>query len=176
MNHAAIQNAVKKIVEPNWENKTLFLGDNLPIMRRMNSGLMDLIYLDPPFNSNRKYKQPLGDGEVFKDIWRETDVDEAECAALAERHPSLYAVIQAARAAHGGSMFSYLLMMASRLLECRRLLKETGSVYLHCDPTASHYLKMVMDAIFQPQNFRNEIVWHYQAGTKGRKRFGRKHD
>ena len=179
MNREAIQSAVQQIVEPNWKNKTLFLGDNLPVMRKMNSGLIDLIYLDPPFNSNRKYKQPIGDGgmrEVFQDVWRETDLDQAECAALAERHPSLYGVIQAARAAHGGSMLSYLLMMAPRLLECRRLLKETGSIYLHCDPTASHYLKLVMDAVFGKDNFRNEIVWHYQAGTKGRKRFGRKHD
>ena len=89
----AIQDAVKRAVEPNWLNKTLFLGDNLAMMRRMNSGLMDLIYLDPPFNSNRKYGKPIGDSgliEVFKDVWRETDLDQAECARLAKDFPALY--------------------------------------------------------------------------------------
>ena len=159
-----MQTVAERIVEPNWLNKTLFLSDNLPVMRRMNSGLLDLIYLDPPFNSNRKFRQPLGDGgmrEVFKDIWRETDLDQAECAQLAGEYPALYSAITAAKTCHGGSMFSYLLMMAPRLMECHRLLKETGSLYLHCDPTASHYLKTILDAIFQPQNFRNEIVWCY---------------
>ena len=88
------------MIKPNWKNKTLFLGDNLHIMRRMNSSLMDLIYLDPPFNSNRKYGQPIGDGgmiEVFKDIWRETDLDQAEHALLAEDYPSLYHAITAAQ-------------------------------------------------------------------------------
>lgn len=179
MKRRDIQDAVKLIVEPNWKNKTLFLGDNLPVMRRMNSALIDLIYLDPPFNSNRKYKQPIGDGgmrEVFKDVWRETDLDKAECARLADAHPALYAVIQAAREAHGGSMFSYLLMMAPRLIECRRLLKETGSIYLHCDPTASHYLKMMMDAIFGQQNFRNELVWCYEKPRPSKHKWRANHD
>ena len=173
------QQAAEEIMEPNWKNKTLFLGDNLRIMRRMNSSLIDLIYADPPFNSNRQYKQPMGDGgmrEVFKDIWRETDVDQAECALLAESFPSLYQAIQASRACHGGAMFSYLLMMAPRLLECRRLLKESGSIYLHCDPTASHYLKTIMDAIFKPQNFRNEIVWSYKKWTNTTRSFQKNHD
>lgn len=179
MNLEAIKNAAKKVVEPNWENKTLFLGDNLPIMRRLNSGLIDLIYLDPPFNSNRKYRQPIGDGgmrEVFKDIWRETDLDKAEAHRLADGFPALYSVIQAAREAHGGSMFSYLLMMAPRLIECRRLLKETGSIYLHCDPTASHYLKMIMDAIFGKDNFRNEIVWCYEKPRPSKHKWRANHD
>ncbi len=179
MKRQAIQDAVKQIVDPNWKNKTLFLGDNLPIMRRMNSGLVDLIYLDPPFNSNRKFSQPIGDGgmrEVFKDVWRETDVDQAECARLAESRPVLYSVIQAAREAHGGSMFSYLLMMATRLIECRRLLQETGSIYLHCDPTASHYLKMIMDAVFGHQNFRNEIVWCYEKPRPAKHKWRANHD
>ena len=179
MKRKAIKDVAKQIIEPNWKNKTLFLGDNLHIMRRMNSSLIDLIYLDPPFNSNRKYKQPIGDGgmrEVFKDVWRETDVDEAECALLAESFPSLYQAITAARACHGGAMFSYLLMMTPRLLECRRLLKETGSIYLHCDPTASHYLKMIMDAIFGKDNFRNEIIWHYKNASRGKYNWAKAHD
>ena len=100
MKRKAIQDAPQKIVEPNWLNKTLFIGDNLHVMRRLNSSLMDLIYLDPPFNSNRKYGQPIGDvgmREVFKDIWRETDLDQAEHALLASNFPALYHAITAAR-------------------------------------------------------------------------------
>ena len=174
-------------MEPNWKNKTLFLGDNLHIMRRMNSSLMDLIYADPPFNSGRQYRAPIGSsGElkvVFEDYWREEDLDQLEHALLAQYTDdegislfskaryhgfnALYSVISSSRAAHGKSMFCYLIMMAMRLIECRRLLKETGSIYLHCDPTASHYLKLVMDAIFGPKNFRNEIIWCYQLYAKG---------
>ena len=88
----------------------------------------------------------------------------------------LYSAIAASRAMHGKGIFSYLIMMSLRLIEMRRLLKETGSIYLHCDPTASHYLKMVMDAIFGPENFRNEIVWHYASGGVSKRRFARKHD
>ena len=180
MNREAIQDAAKKAIEPNWKNKTLFLGDNLRIMRRMNSGLMDLIYLDPPFNSNRKYGQPIGDGgmrEVFKDVWRETDLDQAEHALLAKDHPSLYHAITAAKATHGGAMFSYLIMMSSRLIEMRRLLKKTGSLYLHCDWHAGHYIKVELDKIFGYHNFRNEIVWCYKASNSPVKgMFRRKHD
>ncbi len=171
--------AAERAIEPNWKNKTLFLGDNLHIMRRMNSSLMDLIYLDPPFNSNRNYKAPIGDGgmrEVFKDVWRETDLDKAEHALLAGNFPALYHAITASKATHGGAMFSYLLMMSSRLIEMKRLLKETGSIYLHCDPTASHYLKLIMDAIFGRRNFRNEIVWCYSTSGRPKNRFARKHD
>ena len=146
----------------NWKDKTIFIGDNLHIMRGMNSNSVDLIYLDPPFNSNRDYAAPIGSkaaGAAFKDTWTLSDVDEAEHGELAEQSPPLYTVIQAAREAHGKGMQSYLIMMSIRLLEMKRLLKDTGSIYLHCDPTASHYLKLVMDAVFGRDNFRNEVVW-----------------
>ena len=121
-----------------------------------------MIYLDPPFNSNRDYSAPIGSkaaGAAFKDTWTLSDVDEAWHGEIADRDPTLYAIIDAAGHAHGKGMKSYLIMMVVRLLEMRRLLKETGSIYLHCDPTASHYIKMLMDAIFGAGNFRNEIVW-----------------
>ena len=146
----------------NWKDKTIFIGDNLHIMRGMNSNSVDLIYLDPPFNSNRDYAAPIGSkaaGAAFKDTWTLSDVDEAEHGELAEQSPPLHTVIQAAREAHGKGMQSYLIMMSIRLLEMKRLLKDTGSIYLHCDPTASHYLKLVMDAVFGRDNFRNEVVW-----------------
>ena len=145
----------------------------------MNSGCVDLIYLDPPFNSNRTYEAPIGSkaaGAAFKDAWTLDDVDVHEHGELADRNPAAYSVIEAARQAHGKGMQSYLIMMAVRLLEMRRLLKSTGSLYLHCDPTASHYLKLLMDGIFGRANVRNEIVWR-RTGAHGRaKRWGPIHD
>ena len=136
---------------PNWSNRTLWTGDNLDIMRGMNSETVDLIYLDPPFNSNKNYSAPIGSeaaGAAFKDTWSLSDVDEAWHGEVADKEPTVYAAIDVAGLTHGKSMKSYLIMMAVRLLEMRRLLKPTGSIYLHCDPTASHYLKTLMDAIF----------------------------
>ena len=164
---------------PNWSNRTLWTGDNLDVMRGMNSGAVDLIYLDPPFNSNRARAAPIGSeaaGAAFRDTWTPSDVDEAWRGEIADRDPTLYAVIDAAGRSHGKAMKSYLIMMAVRLMEMRRLLKETGSIYLHCDPTASHYLKMLMDAVFGRRNFLNEIVWLYRTGGVGKRWFGRKHD
>ena len=146
----------------NWKTRTIWTGDNLHIMRGMNSESVDLIYLDPPFNSNKNYKAPIGSqaaGAAFKDTWTLNDLDEAWHGELAEQEPPLHAIIDAAGIAHGKSMKSYLIMMGVRLLEMRRLLKPTGSIYLHCDPTASHYLKMEMDAIFGAGQFskRNHL-------------------
>ncbi len=157
----------------------MWTGDNLDIMRGMNSASVDLIYLDPPFNSNRTYSAPIGSeaaGAAFKDAWTLDDVDLAWHGEIAEREPPLYAVIDAAGQAHGKGMKSYLIMMGVRLLEMRRVLKDTGSIYLHCDPTASHYLKMLMDAVFGRDNFRNEIVWRRTKGRSDADRFGRVHD
>jgi len=147
----------------------------------MNSESVDLIYLDPPFNSNANYAAPIGSkaaGAAFKDTWTLDDVDEAWHGEIADRQPALYAIIDAAGLAHGKGMKSYLIMMAVRLLEMRRLLKPTGSIYLHCDPTASHYLKTLMDAIFGRKNFRNEIVWKRRQDTHNlaSKTMGAAHD
>ena len=147
--------------EPNFKNRTMWTGDNLDIMRGMNSESVDLIYLDPPFNSNRTYSAPIGSeaaGAAFKDTWTLDDVDVAWHGEIADKQPALYSIIDAAGLAHGKGMKSYLIMMAVRLLEMNRLLKTTGSIYLHCDSTASHYLKLLMDCIFGKSNFRNEIA------------------
>ena len=150
------------MAESNWVNRTLWTGDNLDIMRGMNSASIDLIYLDPPFNSNRNYSAPIGSeaaGAAFKDTWTLSDVDLAWHGEIAEKSPAVYAIIGAAGLAHGKSMKSYLIMMAVRLLEMHRLLRNTGSIYVHCDPTASHYLKVLMDTIWGSANFRNDISW-----------------
>ena len=135
----------------------------------MNSQSIDLIYLDPPFNSNRNYAAPIGSeaaGAAFKDTWRLSDLDNAWHGEIAEREPALYAAIHAAEFTHGKAMKSYLIMIAIRLLEMRRILKNTGSIYLHCDPTASHYLKVIMDSIFGKNNFRSEINWKRTTSTQ----------
>ena len=158
----------------NWKNQTIWTGDNLDIMRGMNSESVDLIYLDPPFNSNRTYSAPIGSeaaGAAFKDSWTLDDVDIAWIGLIAEKEPCLPHVIDAAGIAHGKGMKAYLVMMAVRLLEMKRLLKPTGSIYLHCDPTASHYLKLVMDCVFGAGNFRSEIIWRRVNPTgRGKKR------
>ena len=165
--------------EPNFKNRTMWTGDNLDIMRGMNSESVDLIYLDPPFNSKRNYSAPIGSeaaGAAFKDTWTLDDVDEAWHGEIADKQPSLYSIIDSSGLAHGKGMKSYLIMMAVRLIEMKRLLKDTGSIYLHCDPTASHYLKLLMDTVFGTKNFRNEIVWWYRGNSEPRKTFPRKHD
>ena len=150
------------MTEPNFASGTVWTGDNLHVLRGMNSECVDLIYLDPPFNSNRTYEAPIGSkaaGAAFKDAWTLDDVDVHEHGELADRNQAAYSVIEAARQAHGKSMQAYLIMMAVRLLEMRRVLKPTGSIYLHCDPTASRYLKLLMDSIFGAGRFRNELSW-----------------
>ena len=163
----------------NVKNRTIFSNDNLPVLRGIDTESVDLIYLDPPFNSNRNYAAPIGSaaaGAAFKDTWTLSDVDNAWHGEIADREPALYQAIHAAELTHGKGMKSYLIMLAVRLLEMKRVLKKTGSIYLHCDPTASHYLKSVMDAVFGKNNFKNEIVWQ-RTNTHGLgKQFGRVHD
>lgn len=159
----------------NVANRTLFTGDNLDVMRGINSECIDLIYLDPPFNSNANYAAPIGSeaaGAAFKDTWALDDVDLAWHGQIADDHPGMYGIIDAAGECHGKSMKAYLIMMGVRLLEMKRLLKPTGSIYLHCDPTASHYLKMVMDSIFGQIGYKNEIVWKRSNPKNDAKRFG----
>ena len=146
------------------KNRTIFTGDNLPVLRGLDTDSVDLIYLDPPFNSNRDYAAPIGSeaaGAAFKDTWTLSDVDVAWHGEIADRNPGLYELISLAGKTHSKGMMSYLIMMSPRLLEMERVLKPTGSIYLHVDPTASHYLKIAMDCVFGRDNFRNEIVWHY---------------
>ena len=160
-------------------NRTLFTGDNLYVLRGMNSDSVDLIYLDPPFNSNATYSAPIGSeaaGAAFQDTWTLHDVDAEWHGQIADEHPALYKVIDAAGSSHSKGMQAYLIMMAIRLIEMQRVLRPTGSIYLHCDPTASHYLKALMDCVFGRTNFRNEIVWGYAGPANVRKHFTRKHD
>ena len=161
------------------KNRTIFTGDNLPILRGMADESVDLIYLDPPFNSNRNYEAPIGSaaaGASFKDAWTFEDTDAAWWGEIAEEHPEIYTVIDTVGKVGGKGAQAYSIYMAVRLLEMYRVLKDTGSIYLHCDPTMSHSLKLVMDGIFGRTNFRNEIVWSYRTGGASKRQFSKKHD
>ncbi len=152
-------------------------------MRGINSDSIDLIYLDPPFNKGKQFHAPIGttaQGASFHDIWSEDEVKDEWHNQLNDRFPELYQYLDATERMGNRSMKYYLIYMAVRLIEMRRILKQTGSIYLHCDPTASHYLKLLMDAIFGHENFRNEIVWKYGSGGRGAKvhakHFPKNHD
>ena len=170
----------RKLSNANWKNRTLFHGDNLKILRAMNSESVDLIATDPPFNKGRDFHatpDSLASGASFQDrwSWRE-DVDQEWVDQITDDFPKIMYVIQGSRNSYGDDMGAFLCFMAVRLLEMRRLLKSTGSIYLHCDPTASHYLKELMDAIFGHKNFINEIIWHYQTGGASKSWYSKKHD
>jgi site-specific DNA-methyltransferase (adenine-specific) len=142
----------------------------------MNSESVDLIYLDPPFNSKADYAAPIGSraaGAAFKDTWSLSDIDAEWINQMEVKHPTLWRVLLVAMTP---SDKSYLAYMAVRLLEMHRILKPTGSIYLHCDPTMSHYLKLVMDAIFDRKSFRNEVTWKRTTAHSDATRFGRTSD
>ncbi len=165
---------------PNFSNRTLYHGDNLPFLRGMNSESVHLIATDPPFNKGKDFHatpDSLAAGAKFQDRWRwADDVEQAWVDQIEDDWPAVHAVIEAAKISYGQDMAAFLCFMGVRLLEMRRILKPTGSLYLHCDPTASHYLKQLMDAVFGWRNFKNEVIWHYQTGGASRSRYSRKHD
>ena len=166
-------------------NRTLFLEDNLPVLRGLDSKSIDLIATDPPFNKGVgafRGTTKAGQNVEFKDVWHWSQVQDEWLEQLEGEHPNLFNMIRYANSAvgtdeKGSSMGAFICWMAVRVLEMHRVLKDTGSMYLHCDPKASHYLKAMMDAIFGQKNFRNEIVWQYdgpQGPSKGD--FATKHD
>jgi len=169
-------------------NDILYYGDNLDILRKyISDDSVDLIYLDPPFNSkanyNILYKEPTGEPSkaqvtAFEDTWHWTEEAEKAFHEIVEKAPASVVEMMTAfrQFIKHNDIMAYLTMMCIRLLELKRVLKDTGSIYLHCDPTASHYLKIVMDTIFEVKNFRNEIIWGYSGGGIPTKDFPRKHD
>src|SRR5579864_9559091 len=166
----------------------LYYGDNLDVLRRyIKDASVDLVYLDPPFKSNQDYNvlfaEKDGTGaasqfKAFEDTWEWNQASAAMYEEIVESGGRVSDVMQAFRRFLGtNDMLAYLTMMAPRLVELRRVLKENGSIYLHCDPTASHYLKLLLDSIFGPVSFRNEIVWkrsHAHSDSKqGAQHYGR---
>ncbi len=166
----------------------LFYGDNLAVLRKeIADESVDLIYLDPPFNSNATYgilfKEPDGRAsnaqiEAFEDSWHWNDsAEEAFDQVARSGNTKAFDLLNAMRGFLGDNdMMAYLAMMAVRLLELHRVLKPTGSLYLHCDPTASHYLKLLLDATFGKRQFQNEIIWNYRRWPTVSHRFQRMHD
>ena len=137
----------------------------------MNSASVDLIYLDPPFNTSHNYAAPIGSkaaGAAFKDTWGLSDINLAWHGEIKHEQPALYDLISAVRSVNGDSMMSYLIYMAVRVMEMRRILALHGSLYLHCNQYAGHYLKLMLDAVFGPEQFVNEIIWNYGTPSGGR--------
>jgi adenine specific DNA methylase Mod len=176
----------------------LYYGDNLEILRGKDASgrpnipdqSVDLIYLDPPFNSRQDYNVLFAEKDgsrsasqitAFKDSWEWNLEAERSFQEVVESGGRVAEALRAFRTLLGGSdMLAYLAMMAQRLVELRRVLKETGSIYLHCDPTASHYLKLLMDGVFGARFYKNEIIWRrsdaHSDGKQGATHLGRVHD
>lgn len=165
---------------PNFQNRTLFQGDNLPFLQGLNSATVDLIATDPPFNKSKDFHatpNSLAAGARFTDRWRwDNDVQPEWVDAIQDDWPKAWWVIQSARESCGPDMAAFLCWLGVRLMECHRILKPTGSLYLHIDHTAAAYAKGLLDAIFGRRNFRNEIVWWYKNASRGKKRFAHAHD
>lgn len=166
----------------------LYYGDNLGVLREsIADESIDLIYLDPPFNSSASYnvlfKAPSGEGsqaqiEAFEDTWHWNEsAERAFDEVVTGPHSDASIMLKAMRSALGeNDMMAYLAMMAVRLIELHRVLKPTGSLYLHCDPTASHYLKVLLDAVFGPERYLNEIIWRRTGSHNARRSLGPVHD
>lgn len=179
--------SLRATLSPNKRNNELYYGDNLSILRDyILSESVDLIYLDPPFNSNQDYNVLFTEKDgtraaaqitAFEDTW---EWNEEAARAYQEVVEDGGQVSQTMRAfwtlLGGNNMMAYLAMLAPRLVELRRVLKPTGSIYLHCDPTASHYIKLLMDTVFGKRHFQNEIIWWYRKWSASRNRFLRNHD
>lgn len=161
----------------NFEPDTLYYGDNLTWMKKWQDESIDLIYLDPPFNSNANYNMIFGTGAQVKAyddtwVWGQTAVDDRN-AALATT-PSIADTINGfCKMLPETPMLAYLCHLAPRLYEMHRLLKTTGSLYLHCDDTSGHYIKILLDAVFRPQNYKNTITWRRATAHNNAKRYGR---
>lgn len=176
-----------QVMDDSETKNVLYYGDNLDILRRyIKDETIDLIYLDPPFKSNQNYnvlfKEQNGSRaaaqiQVFKDTWQWDLQSSKYFVEIVEAGGKVSQVMQAFRTFLGEcDMLAYLATMAPRLVELKRVLKPTGSIYLHCDQTASSHLRLLMDAVFGPGNLQNEIIWGYRTGGVSKKRFARKHD
>src|SRR3990172_9170329 len=175
------------------KTNVLYYGDNLDILRNRQhfpDECIDLIYLDPPFNSNRSYnvlfREETGASsaaqiEAFEDTWNWAGAASTYDEVIRGPNQDVARLLRALVEGLGhNAVTAYLTMMAIRLVELRRVLKATGSIYLHCDPTTGHYLKVVMDTVFGPKNFVNEVAWKrtfaHSDARQGSRHFGRLHD
>ena len=186
----------------NMPNRTLGIMDNLPFLRSINNDCVDLIAIDPPFAANETFvgkpKPPVTDAELeaekalarehganhdegrdthVRDIWSwDVDIHPDWLSRMEDDYPPVFAVIKAVEACASENEAAYIAFMAVRLIECRRVLKRTGGIYLHCDDHANGFLRLLMDAVFGAKNFRNEIVWRRSGGKSDARRWGRTTD
>ena len=166
-------------MKPNIQSRTVFLGDNLGFLRGINSECVDLIYADPPFNKKKEFTAPIGsaaEGAGFLDLFAKEDIKDEWVEEFRQENYELHSFLTGIKAIGNSYNYCYLVYMAVRFIECHRTLKQTGSLYLHCDPTMSWGLRVMLDCIFGEENFRNEIVWCYHAGGASGRYFPRKHD
>ena len=168
--------------ELNLKNRSIFRSDNIEVLENINNDCIDLIYLDPPFNKNKIFTAPIGsqaEGAEFSDIFREEDVKDDWVQTIKEDNEKLHNFLNGIKSIDGRQSYNYcyLCYMAIRLIEMHRILKDTGSLYLHCDPTMSHSLKIVLDCIFGGDKFINELIWKKTNSPKSQsKAFGEQHD
>ena len=165
---------------PNFQNRTLYHGDNLDFLRGMDSETVHLIATDPPFNKSRDFHatpDSLARGAQFQDRWSwRDDLHDDWLIAIQRDEPEVWQVITAAKAVYGDDMAAFLSWMAVRLLEMHRVLANNGSLYLHCDTAACHYLKTLLDAVFGAKNFQSDITWQRTSAHSDSKRFGQVKD
>lgn len=168
-------------MEPNIKNRTFFCRDNLSVLQGINSNSIDLIYLDPPFNANKLDDKNIsvGDkessfanhlsGDLAKEEWSDDNK---------EKYSAAFRLLNTIKQIEGSKSYNhfYLSYMAIRIIECHRILNEEGSLYLHCSPVMSHYLKVLLDYVFDESNFMNEIIWNYNRRSLIKKRFVSSHD
>lgn len=156
--------------------RDLYICDNLPVLRGLDTDSIDLVYLDPPFNSKKSHRAPIGsqaEGQMFDDTWRWDELNTAWLGEIGRLCPNLAKVIEAVRATRGDGDAAYTTMMGVRLIQLHRVLKPSGTIYLHCDDAATHLLRLSMDAVFKKSAFRNEIVWRRYGSHNDTKKFGR---
>ena len=162
----------------NIKPRTIFCHDNLDVLRGINDECIDLIYLDPPFNKQDMFTAPIGTAEgsiSFQNTWG-TEALKKEWVDELKGEKNLTQYLKNVRDFSGASKYSYLVFMAIRLKEMKRILKSTGSIYYHCDLVMSHYIKLLLDIIFGEDGFRNDISWCYTAPSVTKRFFPRKHD
>ena len=163
----------------NIQNRTIYCKDNLDILKGIDSETVDMIYLDPPFNSKKQWNAPVGtnaEGASFKDTWTKDDIKEEWVDAIRAEYPELHAFLNSFKLWGQESDVAYIIYMAVRIIECRRILTSTGSLFYHCDHVMNDYVKIMLDIIFGRGNDVNNIVWCYETSGKGKSTLPKKHD
>lgn len=159
------------------KNRTIFKGDNLKILRGIDTSTIDMIYLDPPFNTNKTWEGTSGAEDAsFKDTWSSDDVDYEWMEDYRIEYPALYHFIKNMHFFARQSDCSYIAYMAIRIIECRRVLKDTGSLFYHCDHYMNDYIKVMLDIIFGRERDVNNIVWYYTNASRGKQKLAKAHD